>query len=117
MEKDSDASLWSPLECNMAIICASIPSYRPLISHYFPNLLSGGASRSGGSGSEGVTGNSSSALNPRRQNANAFSLAEMGSSGRSHGLQKLGDNDSEEEIIHHTGEIKAYGADERKSNF
>lgn len=116
---DSDASLWSPLECNMAIICASIPSYRPLISHYFPNLLSGGASgRDGSDGSDGTNGSSgsNSVSKARRQNANSYSLAEMGAGSRSHGLQKLGDNDSEEQIIHHKGVVKVYESD-RKNSF
>lgn len=92
----------------MAIICASIPSYRPLITHYFPNLLSS----SGASGRNASGGpDPSSASKPRRQNANSFSLAEMGAGSRSHGLQKLGDNDSKERIV-----IKAYETRERKSN-
>lgn len=96
----------------MAIICASIPSYRPLISHYFPNLLSGGASGRNGSGKP----DPNPASKARRQNPNSFSLAEMGAGNRSHGLQKLGDNDSKERIIHHTGMVKAYETRERKSN-
>lgn len=106
-ETDSDAYLWSSLECTMAIICATIPSFRPLISHYFPGLLNSSASspinRSGGSG--GTNGSSNSAQKPKRPNVNSFSLAEMGTSGRSHGLQKLGDNDSEERINASRGSI------------
>lgn len=96
----------------MAIICASIPSYRPLITHHFPGLLSGNASGRNASGNP----DSTPASKPRRQNPSSFSLAEMGAGSRSHGLQKLGDNDSKEQIIHHTGMAKAYEAREQKSN-
>ncbi|KEY73893.1 hypothetical protein S7711_06101 [Stachybotrys chartarum IBT 7711] len=41
-----DIALWSGLECNIAIICASIPSLNPLLSRIFPSII---ASLSGSS--------------------------------------------------------------------
>ncbi|KAJ5279301.1 hypothetical protein N7478_004673 [Penicillium angulare] len=35
-----DASYWTAAECNVAIICASLPFLRPIISQVFPKLLS-----------------------------------------------------------------------------
>ncbi|KAL1862400.1 hypothetical protein Plec18167_005795 [Paecilomyces lecythidis] len=35
------AATWSAVECNVAIICASLPSLRPFISRIFPRLFSG----------------------------------------------------------------------------
>ncbi|KAK7527128.1 uncharacterized protein IWZ02DRAFT_445447 [Phyllosticta citriasiana] len=34
------ALIWSTVECNVAIMCASLPSLKVLISRYFPRLLS-----------------------------------------------------------------------------
>ncbi|THC95577.1 hypothetical protein EYZ11_004949 [Aspergillus tanneri] len=35
-----DAATWSAIECNTGIICACLPTLRPLISHILPHLLS-----------------------------------------------------------------------------
>lgn len=35
-----DASYWTAAECNVAIICASLPFLRPIISQVFPKFLS-----------------------------------------------------------------------------
>ncbi|CAL5870591.1 uncharacterized protein PFLUO_LOCUS4830 [Penicillium psychrofluorescens] len=35
-----DAAYWTAAECNVAIICASLPFLRPLISRLFPGMLS-----------------------------------------------------------------------------
>lgn len=35
------AATWSAVECNVAIICASLPSLRPFVSRLFPRLFSG----------------------------------------------------------------------------
>ncbi|KAJ5327492.1 hypothetical protein MYU51_009151 [Penicillium brevicompactum] len=35
-----DAAYWTAAECNVAIICASLPFLRPIISRIFPKLLS-----------------------------------------------------------------------------
>lgn len=34
------AATWSAVECNVAIICASLPSLRPLLSRLLPRLFS-----------------------------------------------------------------------------
>ncbi|KAK8231395.1 hypothetical protein HDK77DRAFT_499945 [Phyllosticta capitalensis] len=45
---NTGALLWSTVECNVAIMCASLPSLKVLVSRYFPHLLStiGSGSRS-----------------------------------------------------------------------
>lgn len=39
-DSNVDAAYWTAAECNVAIICASLPFLRPLISRLFPRLLS-----------------------------------------------------------------------------
>ncbi|PWY79594.1 hypothetical protein BO70DRAFT_397077 [Aspergillus heteromorphus CBS 117.55] len=34
------AASWSAIECNTGIICACLPTLRPLVSHFLPHLLS-----------------------------------------------------------------------------
>ncbi|PYH96172.1 integral membrane protein [Aspergillus ellipticus CBS 707.79] len=34
------AASWSAIECNTGIICACVPTLRPLVSHFLPHLLS-----------------------------------------------------------------------------
>ncbi|OJJ48464.1 hypothetical protein ASPZODRAFT_130497 [Penicilliopsis zonata CBS 506.65] len=45
------AAIWSAIECNTGIICACLPTLRPLISHFLPHILS---TFSNGSRSEGT---------------------------------------------------------------
>lgn len=33
-------AIWSCIEVNVAILCACLPALKPLISHFFPGLLS-----------------------------------------------------------------------------
>jgi hypothetical protein len=33
------ASYWSGIECNCSVICASLPTLRPLFSRFFPQLI------------------------------------------------------------------------------
>lgn len=105
----------------MAIICASIPSFRPLISHYFPHLLStaGIGSYNKSDSNPNALGNPGISRNTKRQTQNAFPLVEIGIGARSNGTQGLHGNDSEERIMDHMGVPKAgeisYEANERKS--
>jgi hypothetical protein len=40
-----NAGIWSGIEINVAIFCASLPSIKPLITRVLPNLLSNAGSR------------------------------------------------------------------------
>ena len=33
------AAIWSSIECNVGVVCASLPSFKTLIDRWFPNLL------------------------------------------------------------------------------
>ncbi|KUJ11052.1 PTH11-like integral membrane protein [Mollisia scopiformis] len=44
---NADASLWSNIEANVGIICASLPTIKPLVSRLFPHLLSTNRSNQG----------------------------------------------------------------------
>ena len=35
------AAVWSAIECNVGVVCASLPTFKPLIDHYFPGLITG----------------------------------------------------------------------------
>ncbi|RBR07522.1 uncharacterized protein FIESC28_10603 [Fusarium coffeatum] len=44
--KGVDIAIWSGLECNIAIMCACVPSLKPLFSRAFPSLLALQSSKS-----------------------------------------------------------------------
>lgn len=44
------------IECDLGILCASIPALKPFFTHYFPGLLSASHSTAGGAGN-GLSGN------------------------------------------------------------
>src|ERR1700722_2304947 len=44
-DDDSAAAAWSAVECNVAIICASLPSLKALISKMLPHMMSNNRSR------------------------------------------------------------------------
>jgi hypothetical protein len=53
------AGYWSGIESNCSVICASLPTLRPLLSHFFPRLVgtsSNGVSTVRSSGNPPVTG-------------------------------------------------------------
>ncbi|OJD25821.1 hypothetical protein ACJ73_02808 [Blastomyces percursus] len=52
IQSNAAASSWSAVECNVAIICCSLPTLRPLITRIFPNISSKG-SRGYAGGSKG----------------------------------------------------------------
>ncbi|KLJ11747.1 hypothetical protein EMPG_13098 [Blastomyces silverae] len=51
IRSNAAASSWSAVECNVAIICCSLPTLRPLITRMFPNIFSK-SSRGYGGGSK-----------------------------------------------------------------
>ena len=44
---NSDAAIWSNIEANVGIICACLPTIKPIISRVFPHLLGSTRSRGG----------------------------------------------------------------------
>ena len=38
------AAVWSAIECNVGVVCASLPTFKPLIDHCFPGLITGHSS-------------------------------------------------------------------------
>ena len=35
------AAVWSVIECNAGVVCASLPDFKPRIDHCFPSLIPG----------------------------------------------------------------------------
>lgn len=33
------AAVWSAIECNIGVVCASLPTFKSLIDHFFPSLM------------------------------------------------------------------------------
>jgi len=125
-----DSVIWSPLECTLAIICASIPAFRPLLSHLFPTLLglsslqesSGGYNKPNSAGTRPPYSRSASIIPSRkRQNSSgnmypSYALEAMNSdglyigrasqiSGRKHSVG-LGYHESGSESVERIIEIK-----------
>ena len=53
------AAVWSSIECNVGIVCASLPHFKPLIDRFFPNLMGRSQTdprRNLAKGSSGLTG-------------------------------------------------------------
>ncbi|KAK7538224.1 uncharacterized protein J3D65DRAFT_321019 [Phyllosticta citribraziliensis] len=75
---NTGALLWSTVECNVAIMCASLPSLKVLISRYFPHLLS--------------TIGSGSRSNPNSGRYHSRSWRSRGEVGELYGLKPLDSN-------------------------
>jgi hypothetical protein len=48
--ENSPSSMWSVGELTSAITCCCLPTLRPLVSRYFPNLIGGTTNRTAGAG-------------------------------------------------------------------
>lgn len=86
---DPGAAIWSAVELNTGIICASLPALRALVSRYFPALF---PSRSAGS-----AGNAKYAESRSHPHQNSF-LKRV--SRRSNGFGTLTDGDPEGDMKH-----------------
>lgn len=41
LDNNYGAGVWSVIECNVGVVCASLPTFKPLIDHCFPDLITG----------------------------------------------------------------------------
>lgn len=39
-------AVWSAIECNMGVVCASLPAFKPIIDRFLPNLMGRSRGRS-----------------------------------------------------------------------
>ncbi|KAI5781503.1 hypothetical protein EDC01DRAFT_730234 [Geopyxis carbonaria] len=109
-----DAVIWSPLEADIAVMCASMPALRPLVGHFFPSFMSS-VGYSYGPGTGGPTHGTGNHGRSRKTRGQSFHLDEFGQSamgmgtrsqirgGKQGGTLVSGDNSSEEQIMNQMG--------------
>lgn len=44
IDNNYGAAVWSAIECNIGVVCASLPTFKPLIDRFFPSLMGRSAS-------------------------------------------------------------------------
>jgi hypothetical protein len=96
---DIEASMWTVIEMNVAIVCACLPMIRPLIVKVFPKLMRGssgdkynhgGAYGAGGASSAAFGGTSKGYIQSRSQDRDGIHMTNIAK----------GDQSSEEYILH-----------------
>ncbi|KAJ5661967.1 uncharacterized protein N7477_009583 [Penicillium maclennaniae] len=99
---NTGAAAWSAVECNVAIICASLPSTRAFLSQLLPHIFSTGSngyrsktrpSRTGRSALTGNTGNGNtqvmaSVIGGREPGRDGYDLDDLSLDGSIHSFEK-----------------------------
>ena len=91
--ENAAASMWSIAELTTAIICCCLPTLRPLVGRYFPNVLGSVSGRTTGGAPYAAYGKSS---NGGKSTARSRTDAEMGS--KRGGVTLSGNDSSEVEL-------------------
>jgi len=86
---NTDTSLWSMIECSVAVICASLPALRPLLSRLSPRLFGTMSSQRNDKGSSSNNSRSRTKFSFGRILASKSAASEAGSSNNNNSEKKV----------------------------